>query len=126
MIFLSREEHQYDGRGRLILPNLTYTGLGNEVAADGTTVYVRDVADDLVGVASGGNQRYAWTDVHTDVVGEFGATGSTLSGSVSYDPWGKILAGSGMIGKLGYQCVRLRRRCRAHPRRVRRWRHAAG
>ncbi|WP_285560060.1 LamG-like jellyroll fold domain-containing protein [Actinoplanes regularis] len=95
--------YSYDGLGRLILPNLTYTGLGNDVAADGSTVYVRDVGDDLVGVASGSNQRYAWTDLHTDVVGEFSATGTALSGSVSYDPWGKILASGGMVGKLGYQ-----------------------
>ncbi|GIF05003.1 LamG-like jellyroll fold domain-containing protein [Actinoplanes siamensis] len=95
--------YSYDGLGRLILPNLTYTGLGNDVAADGTTVYVRDVADDLVGVASGTTQRYAWTDVHSDVVGEFGATGTALTGSVSYDPWGKVLASGGMIGKLGFQ-----------------------
>ncbi|WP_203833029.1 LamG-like jellyroll fold domain-containing protein [Actinoplanes regularis] len=95
--------YSYDGLGRMILPNLTYTGLGNDVAADGTTVYVRDIGDDLVGVASGSNQRYAWTDLHTDVVGEFSATGTALSGSVSYDPWGKIMASGGMIGKLGYQ-----------------------
>ncbi|GLW35157.1 hypothetical protein Areg01_80930 [Actinoplanes regularis] len=95
--------YSYDGLGRLILPNLTYTGLDNDVAADGSNVYIRDVADDLIGVASGSNQRYAWTDAHSDVVGEFTATGTALSGSVSYDPWGKITASGGMIGKLGYQ-----------------------
>ncbi|MFD1374725.1 RHS repeat-associated core domain-containing protein, partial [Actinoplanes sichuanensis] len=47
--------------------------------------------------------RYAWTDTHTDVVGEFTATGTVLSGSVSYDPWGKVLAAGGMTGRLGYQ-----------------------
>ncbi|WP_203823627.1 LamG-like jellyroll fold domain-containing protein [Actinoplanes palleronii] len=95
--------YSYDGLGRLILPNLTYTGLGNDVANDGATAYVRDVGDNLVGVASGTTQRYAWTDIHTDVVGEFEASGTALSGSVSYDPWGKVVASGGMLGKLGYQ-----------------------
>ncbi|GAA2904200.1 hypothetical protein Acy02nite_85600 [Actinoplanes cyaneus] len=95
--------YSYDGVGRVILPNLTYTGLGNDVASDGSTGYVRDVADDLVGVVSGTTQRYAWTDVHSDVVGEFGAAGATLSGSVTYDPWGKVVASGGMVGKLGFQ-----------------------
>lgn len=95
--------YTYDGLGRLVQPNLTYTGLDNTVASDGTTTYIRDPGDGLVGVRSGGSGRYAWTDIHTDVVGEFTATGTTLPGSVSYDPWGKILASGGMLGKLGYQ-----------------------
>ncbi|WP_431947191.1 LamG-like jellyroll fold domain-containing protein, partial [Micromonospora marina] len=95
--------YTYDGLGRLIQPNLTYTGLGNTVAGDGGAVYVRDAADGLVGVASGGTQRYAWTDLHTDVVGEFTGTGTTLTASVAYDPWGKVLSSTGMLGKLGYQ-----------------------
>ncbi|GAA0456326.1 ricin-type beta-trefoil lectin domain protein [Actinoplanes campanulatus] len=95
--------YTYDGLGRAIKNNLTYTGLGNDVAADGTTTYVRDVADSLIGVSSAGGNRYAWTDTHTDVVAEFTGTGSTLNGSVSYDPWGKVLASSGMTGRLGYQ-----------------------
>jgi RHS repeat-associated protein len=95
--------YTYDGLGRLIQPNLTYTGLANTVAGDGTAGYVRDPGDALIGVAAGGSSKYAWTDLHTDAVGEFTATGTTLTGSVSYDPWGKILASGGMVGKLGYQ-----------------------
>jgi RHS repeat-associated protein len=98
-----RSTYSYDGLGRVIQPNLTYTGVGNDVAADGSSVYVRDVADQLVGVSSSAGNRYAWTDAHTDVVGEFTATGTALSGSVSYDPWGKVLAAGGMTGRLGYQ-----------------------
>ncbi|BEL05183.1 hypothetical protein Q0Z83_033740 [Actinoplanes sichuanensis] len=98
-----RSTYTYDGLGRVIQPNLTYTGVGNDVAADGSSVYVRDIADQLVGVSSSAGNRYAWTDAHTDVVGEFTATGTTLSGSVSYDPWGKVLAAGGMTGRLGYQ-----------------------
>ncbi|WP_436521516.1 ricin-type beta-trefoil lectin domain protein [Actinoplanes sp. HUAS TT8] len=95
--------YAYDGLGRVVQPNLTYTGLSNTVAADGTTAYIRDPGDGLAGVKSGATGRYAWTDLHTDVVGEFTATGTTLPGSVSYDPWGKVLASGGMLGKLGYQ-----------------------
>ncbi|WP_203734089.1 ricin-type beta-trefoil lectin domain protein [Paractinoplanes durhamensis] len=95
--------YTYDGLGRVIQTGLTYTGLGNDVAADGTSVYVRDTADSLVGVTSAAGQRYAWTDAHTDVVGEFTATGAALTGSVSYDPFGKVLAAAGMTGRLGYQ-----------------------
>jgi RHS repeat-associated protein len=97
------QTYTYDGLGRLIKPNLSYTGLSNTVAGDSTATYVRDAADGLVGVASGGTKRYAWTDLHTDVVGEFGGTGTALTGSVSYDPWGKVGASAGMIGKLGFQ-----------------------
>nr|BFE67710.1 hypothetical protein GCM10020092_010110 [Actinoplanes digitatis] len=99
----STASYTYDGLGRMIQPSLKYTGLSNDIAADGTSVYVRDVADGLVGVASGSTYRYAWTDIHDDVVGEFAGNGTALTGSVSYDPWGKILAGGGMVGKLGYQ-----------------------
>ncbi|WP_172890491.1 LamG-like jellyroll fold domain-containing protein [Actinoplanes derwentensis] len=95
--------YSYDGLGRVIQPNFAYTGLGNDLASDGVDKYVRDTSDQLVGVTSGTNQRYSWTDIHTDVVGEFTSTGSTLTGSVSYDPWGKVLASGGMVGKLGYQ-----------------------
>jgi RHS repeat-associated protein len=98
-----RSTYTYDGLGRVIQPNLTYTGVGNDVAADGSSVYVRDIADQLVGVSSSAGNRYAWTDAHTDVVGEFTATGAALTGSVSYDPWGKVLASGGMTGRLGYQ-----------------------
>ncbi|MEO3930185.1 RHS repeat-associated core domain-containing protein [Micromonosporaceae bacterium B7E4] len=87
----------------MLQAGVSYTGLGDDVAADGSTVYVRDVAGGLVAVASGSTKRYAWTDAHTDVVGEFTDTGATLAGSVSYDPWGRVVAAGGMVGKLGYQ-----------------------
>jgi RHS repeat-associated protein len=37
------------------------------------------------------------------VVGLFTATGTTLTGSITYDPLGKVLNTSGMLGNLGYQ-----------------------
>ncbi|MBB4690108.1 LamG-like jellyroll fold domain-containing protein [Paractinoplanes abujensis] len=95
--------YTYDALGRLIKPGLTYTGLTNTVAGDSNATYVRDAGGGLVGVASGATKRYAWTDLHTDVVGEFAGDGTTLAASVAYDPWGKVLASGGMIGKLGFQ-----------------------
>jgi large repetitive protein len=37
------------------------------------------------------------------VVGLFTPTGTTLTGSITYDPLGKVLAASGVMGNLGYQ-----------------------
>jgi hypothetical protein len=39
-------------------------------------------------VEQGGTGVLAYTDAHTDVVGNFTAKGSALSGSSAYDPWG--------------------------------------
>jgi RHS repeat-associated protein len=41
--------------------------------------------------------------LHSDVVGQFTATGSALDGSTAYDPLGKVLATVAMVGNLGYQ-----------------------
>jgi RHS repeat-associated protein len=96
-------DYSYDGLGRVMRPGFAYTGLGNDLAADGTATYTRDPGGALLGVAAAGTQTLAWTDLHTDVVGEFTATGTTLSGSVAYDPLGRVLNTAGMIGNLGYQ-----------------------
>jgi len=46
----------------------------------------------------------AFTDQHTDVTGDFTATGTALSASASYDPLGNVTATTGApAGKLGYQ-----------------------
>ena len=66
--------------------------LGNDLAADGAATYTRDPSGDLLGEAGGATKRLAWTDLHTDVVGQFTATGTTLAGSTTYDPLGKVLA----------------------------------
>ncbi|HEX6682259.1 MAG TPA: LamG-like jellyroll fold domain-containing protein [Candidatus Limnocylindrales bacterium] len=96
-------DYTYDGLGRVMRPGFAYTGLGNHLAADGTATYTRDPEGDLMGVATDAAKTLAWTDFHTDVVGQFTATGTALNGSTSYDPLGRILATSGMIGNLGYQ-----------------------
>ncbi|WP_212827134.1 LamG-like jellyroll fold domain-containing protein [Catellatospora sp. TT07R-123] len=97
------QTYEYDGLGRAIRPGFSYTGVGNDLAGDGTATYVRGTAGELVGEVAGAAKRYAFTDAHTDVVGQFTATGTVLDGSTAYDPLGKVLQATGMIGNLGYQ-----------------------
>jgi len=96
-------EYKYDALGRAIKTGFAYSGLGNDLAADGTSNYVRGPSGELVGEASGGVNRFAWTDLHSDVVGQFRTNSTTLPGSVTYDPLGKVTATSGLLGSLGYQ-----------------------
>lgn len=95
--------YSYDGLGRLLKPGHEYTGLGNDLATDGTTTYTRDPSGNLIGAATSTVQRLVWTDQHSDVVGQFTPSSSTLAGSATYDPLGKVLAASGLIGTLGFQ-----------------------
>lgn len=95
----AHRDYTYDGLGRVMRTGFAYTGLGNQLAADGDAVYTRDPTGILMGVGN----RLAWTDLHTDVVGQFAADGTMLNGSTTYDPLGKIVATSGMLGNLGYQ-----------------------
>ncbi|WP_186382662.1 hypothetical protein [Amycolatopsis rhizosphaerae] len=50
-----------------------------------------------------GSGVLAFVDQHTDVVGQFTATGATLTGSTAYDPLGNVLSANGQKGRLGYQ-----------------------
>ncbi|GAA0516934.1 hypothetical protein Ade02nite_84890 [Paractinoplanes deccanensis] len=97
------QTYGYDAFGRVLRAGFSYSGLGNTLASDGVSTYVRDPSDDLFGTVSGGAARYSWTDQHTDQVGQFTGTGATLTGSTTYDPLGKVLNTSGMGGSLGYQ-----------------------
>jgi large repetitive protein len=97
------QTYTYDGLGRAIKPGFAYTGQGNDLASDGSATYVRDPSGDVLGETAGGDSRLAWTDMHSDVVGQFQATGTTLDASTTYDPYGKIVATAGMLGHLGYQ-----------------------
>jgi len=95
--------YTYDALGRVQRPGFSYTGLDNDLAADGTNSYVRDPDGDLLAEQTGTTKVYAWTDQHTDVVGQFTTTSTTLTGSRNYDPLGKVLSTAGLIGALGYQ-----------------------
>jgi RHS repeat-associated protein len=99
----STQQYRYDGFGRVIRDGFAYSGLGNDLASDGANKYTRDPAGDVVGVATPTTKALAWTDLHTDVVGLFTDSGIVLTGSATYDPFGKVLATIGMVGSLGYQ-----------------------
>ncbi len=83
---------------------LTYDGISTEVASDPTDTYSRDPAGGIVGVRSAtGGPTLALNDQHDDLAGVFTAAGTALTGSVSYDPWGQVLASNGPAVQLGYQ-----------------------
>ncbi|MFD7540923.1 LamG-like jellyroll fold domain-containing protein [Streptomyces sp. NPDC059819] len=83
-----------------------YSGAGNTIASDGEFTYSYDPTGSLVGINSGTTTAsgvLAMTDSHNDVVGTFTAGATSLAGSSTYDPMGKVTAGAGMIGHLGFQ-----------------------
>ncbi|MGW5196736.1 LamG-like jellyroll fold domain-containing protein [Streptomyces spiralis] len=84
----------------------TYSGADNTIASDGDSTYTYDPAGDVVGIkpAGGGNGVLALTDQHSDVVGTFTPGATSLAGSVSYDPLGKVVSPTNTIsGHLGFQ-----------------------
>ncbi|MFF8592679.1 LamG-like jellyroll fold domain-containing protein [Streptomyces sp. NPDC015220] len=82
-----------------------YSGADNTIASDGDNTYTYDPDGGLVGVrTSGGSGVLALTDQHSDVVGTFTAGATSLAGSVSYDPLGKVVSPTNTIaGHLGFQ-----------------------
>src|SRR5439155_7265187 len=73
------------------------------LAGDGTSTYSRDPGGALVGVRTGTTGVLALTDQHSDVVGTFAPTGTTLAGSTAYDPLGNVVSAANRAGNLGYQ-----------------------
>ncbi|MEV4411366.1 LamG-like jellyroll fold domain-containing protein [Catellatospora sp. NPDC049609] len=106
------QTYQYDALGRAVRPGHSYSGLDNDLAADDPTPangtvdrvsYVRGPGGSLLGVQSGTTGRYAWTDKHTDVVAQFDGDDTSLPNIAVYDPLGKPLVTSTLVGRLGYQ-----------------------
>lgn len=107
------QTYTYDASGRLISSagkdafTLSYAGTTSQIASDGTWNYTYDPGGTLtaVGVSGGTTSQasIAWTDNHTNVVGQFKPAGTSLAGSASYDPYGKITAASSFAGTIGYQ-----------------------
>ncbi|HET6503257.1 MAG TPA: LamG-like jellyroll fold domain-containing protein [Amycolatopsis sp.] len=101
----------YDAAGRVVgvaaggtATVLSYEGVTGQLAGDGTATYSWSPDGTLVGTAGTGGGKLDFTDRHTDVVGQFTAAGSTLSGSRAYGPWGTVTATGGSVtGSLGYQ-----------------------
>ncbi|MEV0742695.1 LamG-like jellyroll fold domain-containing protein [Streptomyces sp. NPDC050549] len=81
-----------------------YSGADNTIASDGDATYTYDPSGGVIGIKpSGGSGVLALTDQHADVVGTFTSGVTTLAGSQSYDPLGKVLASSSLAGHLGFQ-----------------------
>jgi RHS repeat-associated protein len=105
------QSYTYDGLGRALSAttsgggtvSLSYTGAGNTLASDGSTTYSRDPGGTLTGIHTSTASVLAFTDQHTDVVGDFTATGASLSGSTTYDPLGNVTATANQAGSLGFQ-----------------------
>jgi RHS repeat-associated protein len=115
-ITASTKTYAYDALGRMVTDTpsggsaltLSYSGTDNTPASDSLSTYTWDPSGGLIGIGvPGGPQSagvLAFTDLHTDVVGNFTASASALSASTAYDPLGQPLTTSGtMAGKLGFQ-----------------------
>ncbi|MGW2516580.1 LamG-like jellyroll fold domain-containing protein [Streptomyces sp. NPDC001617] len=83
----------------------TYSGADNTIATDGDGSYTYDPSGGLVGIKQTGSSTgaLALTDLHDDVVGTFTSGATSLSGSATYDPLGKVTAVASLIGHLGFQ-----------------------
>jgi hypothetical protein len=74
-----------------------YGGLGNEPASDSATTYSYGPSGGVIAAKNGTVSALMLTDQHQDVVGGFTATGSALTASVAYDPFGKTTARGGTM-----------------------------
>jgi large repetitive protein len=103
----------YDALGRVVTRtragstvDLSYDGVGNQLASDGTgDDYVYNPSGSLISASIDGTDVDLWTDAHTDVVGDFTSSGTALSGTAEYDPLGNVLSQTGNASGLsvGYQ-----------------------
>ncbi|WP_158581437.1 LamG-like jellyroll fold domain-containing protein [Actinomadura spongiicola] len=100
--------YTYDGLDRIATRDdttFTYAGLGTDPVADGLTRYARGPSDEPLATARGLDTRVLLSDKHDDVFGTFdpNAALTTLTDSVSYDPFGAPTATTGTKPGIGYQ-----------------------
>ncbi|WP_418961287.1 LamG-like jellyroll fold domain-containing protein [Streptomyces tritici] len=99
----------YDSLDRVLTKNgtpFTYDGGSNNLVADAGTTYSRLPGGDLMASATTGTAdsgRLAIADQHTDLVAGLTPDGTSVAGSRSYDPFGKIIAANGSNPAVGYQ-----------------------
>ncbi|REH51886.1 RHS repeat-associated protein [Kutzneria buriramensis] len=102
----NNQSYTYDALGRALTDTGTtfsYSGMTNTPSSDGVSTYSYDPSGGLVGIGGGGVSTLAFVDQHTDVVGDFTANGTSLSGSTTYDPLGNVTSTSNQAGRLGFQ-----------------------
>ncbi|MFI5645268.1 LamG-like jellyroll fold domain-containing protein [Kitasatospora sp. NPDC051705] len=98
--------YTYDGLDRVTSRNaarFSYDGASNSVTGDGTWTYARDAAGNLLGASKGSTTVRVRTDQHTDATTTLDANGTTVTGTTTYDPFGKPAATTGTTTSLGYQ-----------------------
>ncbi len=110
----------YDALGRVVTTGpsagpaatLSYTGLDNDIAADGSTTYARDPDGALLATAQAapgggsapGTGTIALTDIHDDVVAALAPATAAVVAATGYDPLGNVTGRTGTLpGRLGYQ-----------------------
>lgn len=96
----------YDALGRTASDGhatFTYDGNTDALTSDGTQQFGRGANDQVVSVGASGGATLAFTDQHGDLTGLFTPTGSTLNGSVAFDPWGQQITAAGTQADLGFQ-----------------------
>src|SRR5262249_16159482 len=85
---------------------LSYEGTTGQLTADGSDTYTWTPDGSLIGTASSGSSgagKLDLTDQHTDVIGQFAASSTALTGSPTFGPWGSVTPPGGILGSLGYQ-----------------------
>jgi RHS repeat-associated protein len=108
------QTNTYDALGRDVqLTNgssttkLSYQDTTGQLTSDGTDDYTWTPSGTLTGsetTTAPGAGVLDLTDTHTNVTGQFKATGTTLTGSQNFGPWGTVTAtGGSLTGSLGYQ-----------------------
>ena len=104
----------YDALGRDVqlttagvTTNLSYQDNTGHLTSDGGGDYTWTPDGTLTGTETAGAPGTGvldLTDRHTDVTAQFKTTGSTLTGSQAFGPWGSVTAtGGALTGGLGYQ-----------------------
>ncbi|MFE2866416.1 hypothetical protein [Embleya sp. NPDC059259] len=114
--------YTYDSLDRVLTSgggNFGYSGTGNDLATDGGDLYGRGANGDLVGIRNGstGQADLAVVDEHSDMVATFQPSGTALSRSVTYSPYGQVLDSSGPRTSEEGRC--LPGWCASRPRRSR-------
>lgn len=98
--------YTHDDLGRLATAGantFAYDGTDEQAVSDGTETYGRGLDGELLGVNGPAGTALAYTNQHGDLTATFTATGTALTGSAAYDPYGNTLATSGTQHDLGYQ-----------------------
>jgi RHS repeat-associated protein len=106
MLASSSTSYSYDSLGRLSTAGshtFSYDGTGTLPVADGTQTFDHTPDGRLLSVNTGSGADLAFTDQHNDVTGLYTATGTALTGSVSYDPFGNTSSTTGTSPDVGYQ-----------------------